>query len=346
MTLAASPASEPPASNLTPWAERGRGPDRLEEHRRILSRPEFDRLAGPLRATSLSTLQVNVGKWCNQACRHCHVDASPARTETMSRETAVAVLDILDRVPEFTTLDLTGGAPEGHAVFRTLVDGARERGRSVIDRCNLTILSEPGHEDLAEYLASREVQVVASLPHFAASRTDAQRGNGVFDRSIAGLRRLNALGYGTRLPLHLVYNPSGLFLASPQAELEREYRQVLRSRHGIEFTGLYALNNLPVSRFLENLVRTDRLDDYLTTLLEAFNPSTLDGLMCRHMASVGWDGKIWDCDFHQMLELDPSTPMTVATFDPELWRNRAIATGAHCLGCTAGAGSSCGGSIS
>lgn len=323
-----------------------RKPDRLEEHRRILARPEFDRLAGPLHGATLSVLQVNVGKWCNQACRHCHVDASPARTETMTHETAQAVLDILDRVPEFTTLDLTGGAPEGHAVFRTLVDGARQRGRAVIDRCNLTILSEPGHEDLADYLASREVQVVASLPHFAASRTDAQRGNGVFDRSIAGLRRLNELGYGTRLPLHLVYNPSGLFLASPQAELEREYRQVLRARFGIEFTGLYALNNLPVSRFLENLVRTDRLDDYLNTLLEAFNPATLDGLMCRHMASVGWDGNIWDCDFHQMLELAPATPMTVATFDPVQWRSRRIATAAHCLGCTAGAGSSCGGSLS
>lgn len=346
MTFVATTAAEHPASNLTPWAERGRGLDRLEEHRRILSRPQFDRLAGPLHGASLSILQVNVGKWCNQACRHCHVDASPARTETMSHETAAAVLDILDRVPEITTLDLTGGAPEGHAVFRTLVDGARARDRVVIDRCNLTILSEPGHEDLAEYLAEREVQVVASLPHFAASRTDAQRGNGVFDRSVTGLRRLNQLGYGTRLPLHLVYNPSGLFLASPQAELEREYRQVLRARHGIEFTGLYALNNLPVSRFLDNLVRTDRLEDYLTTLLDAFNPSTLDGLMCRHMASVGWDGNVWDCDFHQMLELAPSSPMTVKDFDPDLWRARSITTAAHCLGCTAGAGSSCGGSIS
>jgi radical SAM/Cys-rich protein len=323
-----------------------RRPDRLEEHKRILARPEFDRLAGPLQASSLSILQVNVGKWCNQACRHCHVDASPARTEAMSEETARSVLRILEEVPEFTTLDLTGGAPEGHAVFRMLVDGARALGRSVIDRCNLTILSEPGQEDLAEYLASREVQVVASLPHFAASRTDAQRGNGVFERSIAGLRRLNALGYGTRLPLHLVYNPSGLFLASPQAELEGEYRKVLRAKYGIEFTGLYALNNLPVSRFLENLVRTDRLEDYLNTLLEAFNPATLDGLMCRHMASVGWDGNVWDCDFHQMLELAPTDPMTVATFDPVRWRSRRIATAAHCLGCTAGAGSSCGGSLS
>ncbi len=323
-----------------------RKPGRLEEHRQILSRPEFDRLAGPLRAASLSVLQVNVGKWCNQACRHCHVDASPTRTETMTRETAAGVLALLDRVPELATLDLTGGAPEGHAVFRTLVDGARERGRAVIDRCNLTILSEPGHEDLAEYLASREVQVVASLPHFAASRTDAQRGNGVFERSIAGLRRLNELGYGKSLSLHLVYNPSGLFLASPQAQLEREFRNVLRERHGIEFTGLYALNNLPVSRFLENLVRTDRLEDYLTTLLEAFNPATLDGLMCRHMVSVGWDGQMWDCDFHQMLELVPSTPMTVFDFDPDRWRSRNITTAAHCLGCTAGAGSSCGGSLS
>ena len=346
MTFAASPSATAPLPDPSVGAESVRSRDRLEKHRQILSRPDFDRLAGPLRASSMSVLQVNVGKWCNQACRHCHVDASPARTETMSRETALAVLDILDRVPEFTTLDLTGGAPEGHAVFRTLVDGARERGRTVIDRCNLTILSEPGHEDLADYLASRDVQVIASLPHFAAARTDAQRGNGVFDRSLAGLRRLNALGYGTRLPLHLVYNPSGLFLASPQAELEREYRQVLRTRHGIEFTGLYALNNLPVSRFLENLVRTNRLEDYLTTLLEAFNPATLDGLMCRHMASVGWDGKIWDCDFHQMLELAPSNTMTVFDFDPSVWKSRAIATAAHCLGCTAGAGSSCGGSLS
>jgi radical SAM/Cys-rich protein len=301
-------------------------------------------VAEPLHAETLATFQINLGKVCNQACRHCHVDAGPHRTESMDRETADACLAAIRAVPEIKTVDITGGAPEMNAQFRYLVEESRAAGKHVIDRCNLTILSVPGYEDLAEFLAAYDIEVIASLPHFAASRTDNQRGRGVFDASVAGLKKLNALGYGDRLPLHLVYNPTGTFLSSGQAQLELEFKRELDARYGVRFNNLFCINNLPVSRFLESLVRAGKLDEYMHTLHSAFNPGTIDGLMCRHQVSVGYDGQLYDCDFNQMLEI-PAAIGHIKNFDPETFRTRRIKTANHCYGCTAGAGSSCGGEI-
>lgn len=298
-------------------------------------------------AKDIRILQLNVGKWCNQACRHCHVDASPIRTETMPESVARRCMELAASIASIDTVDLTGGAPEGHAVFQYLVTESKRLGKKVIDRCNLTILSEPGFEWVAPFLADHEVEIVASLPHFSQARTDQQRGLGVFDRSVTGLKRLNELGYGRspKHPLYLVYNPTGLFLAGNQGELEREYKTELKRRFDIEFTGLYALNNLPVSRFLDSLVRAGKLEDYMEVLTTSFNPGTIDGLMCRHQISVGYDGSVYDCDFNQMLELKVAVTPTVFDFDPDLFTQRTIMTYDHCYGCTAGAGSSCGGSI-
>lgn len=301
-------------------------------------------VAAPLEAATLTTFQINVGKVCNQACRHCHVDAGPNRTETMSREIAEACLAVIRSTPEIQTVDITGGAPEMNPVFRYLVEESRKAGKHVINRCNLTILSVPGYEDLADFLAAHQVEVIASLPHFAASRTDQQRGRGVFDASIIGLQKLNALGYGDRLPLHLVYNPTGTFLSSGQAQLEQEFKRNLSERFDIRFNNLFCINNLPVSRFLEALVRAGKFDEYMDTLHSAFNPATIDGLMCRHQVSVGYDGQLYDCDFNQMLEI-PAAIGHINDFDGESFRTRRIKTANHCYGCTAGAGSSCGGEI-
>jgi len=296
-------------------------------------------------APEVKILQINVGKWCNQACRHCHVDASPARTERMDDATARRCLAIAQDLPNLEVIDLTGGAPEGHEVFPLLIEGARSLDKRVIDRCNLTILSEPGYEHIPAYLAEHRVEVVASLPHFSAQRTDHQRGKGVFDRSLAGLKKLNELGYGTALPLHLVYNPSGAFLAGDQTSLEKEFKHKLLNQFGITFTGLYALNNLPISRFLESLVRANQFKEYMEVLAQAFNPKTLPGLMCRHQINVGFDGFIYDCDFNQMLDLPVENRMDIWNFDLTTYLNRKIRIHNHCYGCTAGAGSSCGGSI-
>ncbi len=301
-----------------------------------------------LRRTVLQTLQINIGRRCNQACRHCHVDAAPWRTETMDAATfgRIAAWIAAWRPP---VVDITGGAPELSAYFRPLVIAARGAGCRVIDRNNLTILSEPGFGDLAGFLAAHDVEVIASLPCHSAGNVDRQRGNGVFERSIAGLRALNAVGYGTRLPLNLVYNPLGPRLPGPQAELEAEYREVLRREFGIEFHALYTLTNQPIARFAEDLRAKGLLADYLALLANAFNPATVEGLMCRTTLSVGYRGELHDCDFNQMLELglgDGAAPRRhLWDLVPEDLEGAPIATGTHCFACTAGCGSSCTGSI-
>lgn len=298
-----------------------------------------------LTALSLKTFQINIGRWCNQACRHCHVDASPVRTESMDRETAELCMAVLARLPMVETVDITGGAPEGHEQFAFLVEESRRLGKHVMDRCNLTILEEPGYEALHDFLASHEVEIVASLPHFAAERTDGQRGRGVFEKSIAGLQKLNAAGYGTRLPLNLVYNPAGVYLSGAQHQLEREYREQLYARYGIVFNQLYCLNNMPINRFLESLVRVGKFEAYMERLVAAYNPDTLPGLMCRHMVSVGYDGQVYDCDFNQMLDMTAQSVAHLRDFDADVFLTRRIRTNSHCFGCTAGSGSSCGGEV-
>jgi radical SAM/Cys-rich protein len=303
----------------------------------------------PLCASGVQVLQVNLGKLCNQTCRHCHVDAGPDRREVMSREIAEACLRVLD-TSGIPTLDLTGGAPELNPNFRWLVSEARRLGRHVIDRSNLTILLAPGFDDLPEFLAGERVEIVASLPCYLEENCDRQRGAGVFDRSIKALRRLNQVGYGmadTGLKLTLVYNPIGPTLPPAQQSLEAAYRQELRGRYGIEFTQLYTITNMPISRFLEDLLRTDQYDAYMWKLVEAFNPATTDQLMCRTTLSIDWQGFLYDCDFNQMLELrlGNGSPQHIRDFGLESLRNRAIVTGQHCFGCTAGHGSSCQGAV-
>ncbi len=304
---------------------------------------------GRLKARSLRTLQVNLGKLCNQACAHCHVDAGPTRSgteENLQAPTAARLKEWLERGP-FETLDLTGGAPELNPNFRDLVRAARTVGVHVLDRCNLSVLFEPGQEDLASFLAAHEVEIVASLPYWTASRTNRQRGPGVFDKSIEGLKLLNRLGYGREgspLRLDLVYNPAGAYLPAPQAELEKEFKRRLLEEHGIRFHRLFALTNLPIHRFLSFLVRTGNEGAYRRKLHAAFNPQAAVEVMCRDMISVGPDGRIYDCDFNQMLGLGAAVDRPrIDEVDPEALAVREIRTGSHCFGCTAGQGSSCGG---
>jgi len=302
-----------------------------------------------LHARSIDTLQVNVGKLCNQACRHCHVDAGPHQTGAdvnMDAETADIVLAILQR-GAVRTLDITGGAPELNPSFRRLVSSARSLGVHVMDRCNLSVLFQPGQEDLAEFLARHQVEVVASLPFYKRERTDRQRGAGVFDVSIQGLRLLNGHGYGDALPLNLVYNPVGAYLPGDQAQLEAEYRRELFEQFGIRFNRLYCITNMPIQRFRDWLERSGNLESYMQALLHAFNPVAADGVMCRDLVSVGPDGTLYDCDFNQMLGLAVGghAPRNIRDFDFEALRRRPVVTGDHCLGCTAGAGSSCGGAV-
>jgi len=316
--------------------------------------------ATPLRRAVATTLQVNVGRRCDLACHHCHVDAGPKRTEAMAPETADRVLELLARSPELATLDLTGGAPELHAVFRPLVRGARALGRRVIDRCNLTVLALPGQEDTAEFLAEHAVRIVASLPCYTAGNVDRQRGRGVFAASIEALKQLNALGYGRprsglarselachELELDLVYNPLGPELPPPQAELEARYRAELRELFDVEFGRLLTLTNMPIKRFARALEREGRDADYLGLLVNHFNPATVPGLMCRDTISVGFDGALYDCDFNQMQEI-PLGGRRRSVFEVEslgVLAGEAIATAPHCFGCTAGPGSSCGGAL-
>jgi radical SAM/Cys-rich protein len=302
-----------------------------------------------LRAAAVETLQVNVGKLCNQACKHCHVDAGPRRTEIMTRETAEQVLGALRRF-RIPVLDITGGAPELNPSFRHLVAEARRAGAHVMVRHNLTVMFEPGQEDLPEFFREHRAEVVSSLPYFLEQQTDAQRGPGVFRKSIEALRRLNAVGYGragSGLILNLVYNPVGAFLPPAQDAIERDFKRELSARHGATFDRLYTITNMPIRRFLEYLRRSGNEERYMRKLVEAFNPSTVEGLMCRTLVSVDWTGRLYDCDFNQMLDLGvaPTLPQTIADFDPAELAARRIVTGAHCFGCTAGAGSSCGGAV-
>jgi radical SAM/Cys-rich protein len=318
---------------------------------------EFPDAAGaaghwPLIAAAATTLQINVGKLCNQTCRHCHVDAGPDRREVMTRETMLECLAALDAAGTVATVDITGGAPELNPGFRWLVEQVKARGRHVMDRCNLTVLTTAPHGDLPEFFARHRVEVVASLPHYRATATDAQRGDGVYDRSIAALRRLNAVGYGngrSGLRLVLVTNPVGAFLPPAQRSLEAEWKRELHRLHGVTFDALYCITNMPISRYLDWLVASNNLEGYMERLVTAFNPDTVAGLMCRTTLSVGWDGRLYDCDFNQMLELPvearaPRHVRELAAAWPAM-AGRSIVVGRHCFGCTAGAGSSCGGSI-
>jgi radical SAM/Cys-rich protein len=298
----------------------------------------------------LETLQINVGKVCNQACHHCHVDAGPKRTESMSARTARRVLELLGNTPNVQTVDITGGAPELNANFRMLVEESCRLRKRVIDRCNLTILLEPGYEDLPDFLAARGVEVTASLPCYTAENVDKQRGRGVFDRSIRALQILNRLGYGlpgSPLQLNLVFNPGGASLPPPQESLERDYKQRLREQFGIEFHRLLTITNMPIRRFSDFLIRIGQQERYLDLLATNFNPATVNHLMCRNLVSVSWDGRLYDCDFNQMLELPVSGPASI--WDIESFQDavgRPITVANHCFGCTAGAGSSCGGTLS
>jgi radical SAM/Cys-rich protein len=304
---------------------------------------------GELRAERIDTLQINVGKKCNQACRHCHVDASPLRTEQMSDAVVDASLGVLERHDEIRSLDVTGGAPELHPRFREIVSRGRALGRTVVVRHNLTVQFEPGQQDLPEFFAAQRCELVCSLPHYTEDATDRQRGHGVYARSIAALARLNAVGYGRGdgLMLNLAANPVGAFLPPPQEDLERDTRSFLREAHGLTFDHLFTITNMPIARFAQWLRHAGLYDDYMCRLQAAFNPVTLPGLMCRSLISVGWDGRLYDCDFNQMLEIgpEPGRPATIHEFDPTALRSRHPMTGDHCFGCTAGAGSSCGGAL-
>lgn len=312
-------------------------------------RVEFQRLvAGELRPARLEIFQVNLGKLCNMTCAHCHVDAGPDRTDAMMSDATVAqVIAAIGRT-QAHTVDITGGAPELHPRFRDLVAASLAAGKRVMDRCNLTVLLLPRNAGLVEWLAERGVEVVASLPHYRRPNTDAQRGNGVFERSIKALQLLNAAGYGRgdeRRRLTLVSNPAGAFLGASQATAEREWKEALQRNFGVTFDRLFVLNNMPISRFLEWLEATGNLEDYMDRLVNAFNPGAVAGVMCRNTLSVGWDGRLYDCDFNQMLDLEASLPKGphISAFNEDDWRQRSIVTARHCFGCTAGAGSSCGG---
>ena len=303
-----------------------------------------------LRALRIDTLQVNVGKLCNQTCTHCHVDAGPTRTESMTRETVDAVLGVVRRHPELRTVDVTGGAPEMNPHFEYLVTQCRAMGRRVMDRCNLTVFFVRDKQHLPKFLADHQVEVIASLPCYLEENVDQQRGKGVYGRSIEALQQLNMLGYGregTGLVLNLVYNPLGPKLPPPQADLEADYRDELAKRFGIRFNRLYTITNMPISRFLDDLHRAGRYEAYMEQLIASFNPVSVDGLMCRSLVSVNWDGRLSDCDFNQMLDVpvEGSAPQTIHGFDLALLARRQVVTGMHCYGCTAGAGSSCGGVI-
>jgi radical SAM/Cys-rich protein len=303
----------------------------------------------PLHPTGLEVLQMNLGKRCNQTCGHCHVDAGPDRTEVMSAEVVDACLRVLAD-SGIGTLDITGGAPELHPEFRHIIETASRLGRRVIDRCNLTVTRLLNYRYVPGFLAGHRVRIVASLPYYQSRQTDAQRGDGVFDASIAALHELNRLGYGrpeSGLVLDLVTNPVGAFLPPEQAAAERDWRRELARRHGVVFNRLLTITNMPISRFLDHLERKGQTQAYVERLVQAFNPAAAAGVMCRQTLSVGWDGTLYDCDFNQMLELPVSPPSArdIRDFDPAVLAARAIVVGPHCFGCTAGAGSSCGGAV-
>ncbi|MEO9484630.1 MAG: arsenosugar biosynthesis radical SAM (seleno)protein ArsS [Ekhidna sp.] len=299
----------------------------------------------PLKPTGIDIFQINVGKMCNQVCTHCHVDAGPDRKEIMTRETMLQCLEAL-KGTDISTVDLTGGAPEMNPHFRWFVEELSKLGKQVIVRCNLTIiLANPKYNDLPEFFKKHKVNVVSSLPYFTAKRTDAQRGDGVFDKSIKALQMLNDAGYGrpdSELKLDLVYNPAGAFLPGDQTSLENQFKRKLQE-YDIVFNELFAITNLPISRFLEYLVKTEKYQDYMDELVNAFNPMAAEGVMCRDTISISWDGFMYDCDFNQMLELKVNGPQHISEFNVDALSKREIILNQHCYGCTAGAGSSCGG---
>ena len=304
----------------------------------------------PLTSGELTWLQVNVGRVCNQACHHCHVDAGPKRTEAMSAATVDRLIALMAATPQIAQLDITGGAPELNPNFRRLVQAGRALGARVIDRCNLTVLLEPGQEDLVAFLADQRVEVVASMPCYLEENVDRQRGRGVYERSIEGLRRLNAAGYGepgSGLTLDLVYNPGGPFLPPPQEALEADYKARLAAVD-VRFDRLLTITNMPIARFRHDLQRSRRLEAYEELLERSFNPATVPGLMCRSLVSVDWQGRLYDCDFNQMLDLEVDRRVGRTLWDVEALgelSGRRIVTGDHCFGCTAGCGSSCGGAL-
>lgn len=300
-----------------------------------------------LRAEEIEIFQINVGKLCNQVCNHCHVDAGPDRKEIMTRDTAEECIAALKatRIPK---VDITGGAPELNPNFRWLVEQSRSLNRHVMDRCNLTVLFVKGQEDLPKFLAEHNVEVICSLPYYQERETDRQRGTGVFQRSIEALKILNSVGYGqpdSQLTLNLIHNPVGAFLPPSQKAMEADFKRNLLHKYGVQFNQLYCITNMPISRFLEFLLETGNYERYMERLAQAFNPAAVSGLMCRNTISIGWDGRLYDCDFNQMLDLEVGdlAPRHIRDFDLSLLNGRRIVTGRHCYGCTAGAGSSCGG---
>lgn len=320
--------------------------------------PSFQKMvmdsgAQNMKRDAAKIFQLNIGLYCNQACTHCHVESSPKRTEMMDRQTAERCIELLKGSDSVEVLDITGGAPELNSQFRYLVEAASSQGVEIIDRCNLTVLLEPGQEDLVDFLTKHKVRVVASLPCYSENNVDQQRGSGVFDRSIRGLQMLNHAGYGkegTGLTLDLVYNPNGIFLAPSQDALEGAYKQELREAYGIEFNNLFCLNNMPIKRYADYLSRRGKLQEYMQLLVDNFNASAADGIMCRDTVSVSWDGTLYDCDFNQQLQIDvlrPGDKGHVTVFDIDGLDDLtgwSIACDNHCFGCTAGAGSSCQGS--
>lgn len=318
--------------------------------------PAFsDKLAAsgfyPLKPSGLNIFQVNVGKMCNQLCKHCHVDAGPDRKEIMTRQTMELCLDVLSKHTSFTTVDITGGAPELNPAFKWFVEELKKLNRHVIVRCNLTIiLANKRFNDLPSFYKHHGVEVVSSLPFYTQDRTDRQRGNGVFLDSIEALQMLNGEGYGLHgsgLVLNLVYNPAGAFLPPAQASLEKEYKVALKDGYGIDFNNLFAITNMPISRYLDYLLMTSNYESYMEKLVAAFNPAAAVGVMCRSTLSVSWDGFLYDCDFNQMLDLKVSCSGSrhLSQFNLEELVNREIIVNQHCYGCTAGAGSSCGGTV-
>tara|TARA_B100001564_G_C20635873_1_gene669692 strand:+ start:375 stop:1328 length:954 start_codon:yes stop_codon:yes gene_type:complete len=298
---------------------------------------------------AIHTLQINIGKKCNQACHHCHVEAGPKRTEQMNLDTINRLQELMDSSKDLQTLDITGGAPELNQYFRGLVIFARKRNLDVIDRCNLTVLFEKGQEDTAAFLANHQVHVVASLPCYSSQNVDAQRGNGVFNKSIKALQLLNNLGYGKEgsgLVLDLVYNPLGDFLPPSQDKLEQDYKKRLQDDFGICFNHLFTITNMPIKRYKHYLIREGKMQDYMQLLLDNFNPHSVNNVMCTAMVSVGYDGVLYDCDFNQMLELplkgNAKTIWDIESLDAV---TSQIVKANHCYGCTAGAGSSCGGAL-
>jgi radical SAM/Cys-rich protein len=322
----------------------------LNGQRDVKSFPSFYEKAGSLSPTGIDVLQINIGKLCNQTCLHCHVDAGPdKKRENMDKATLEKCLHIIKN-HNIKTVDITGGAPEMNPHFRWFVEESHSAGVKIMNRCNLTIIeSNPKYADLPEFFAKNDVQVISSLPYFTKLRTDSQRGDGVFEDSIKALKKLNAVGYGvdgSGLTLDLVYNPSGAFLPGDQSSLEAEFKRQMKTRYDIHFNQLFVITNLPISRFLDYLIQSGNYENYMEELVTAYNPATLSGLMCRYTLSVSWDGYLYDCDFNQMLDLKIKGPANhIDNFDYDTLMDRNIIVNQHCYGCTAGAGSSCGGAI-